>query len=132
MKLITTSAHLKLAIQQLELQQANELILLKEQFNKTSESLKPINLIKSTFKNAVSSPDLKTDVFNTVIGLATGVVAKKLMIGKTINPFKKLLGIIVEMAVANKVAKNADDIKSTGSSIFKKLFGKKEVADNNL
>lgn len=132
MKLITTSAHLKLAIQELELQQANELILLKEQFNKTSESLKPINLIKSTFKNAVSSPDLKTDVFNTVIGLATGVVAKKLMIGKTINPFKKLLGIIVEMAVANKVAKNADDIKSTGSSIFKKLFGKKEVADNNL
>lgn len=132
MKLITTSAHLKLAIQQLELQQANELILLKEQFNKTSESLKPINLIKSTFKNAVSSPDLKTDVFNTVIGLATGVVAKKLMIGKTINPFKKLLGIIVEMAVANKVAKNADDIKSTGSSIFKKLFGKKEVAYNNL
>ena len=132
MKLITTSAHLKLAIQELELQQANELILLKEQFNKTSESLKPINLIKSTFKNAVSSPDLKTDVFNTVIGLVTGVVAKKLMIGKTINPFKKLLGIIVEMTVANKVAKNADEIKSTGSTIFKKLFSKKEVVDNNL
>ena len=131
MKLITTSAHLKLAIQELELQQANELILLKEQFNKTSESLKPINLIKSTFKNAVSSPDLKTDVFNTVIGLATGVVAKKLMIGKTINPFKKLLGIIVEMTVANKVSKNADEIKSTGSTIFKKLFNKKEVVDNN-
>ena len=49
------------------------------------------------------------------------------MIGKTINPFKKLLGIIVEMTVANKVAKNADDIKSAGSSIFKTLFRKKEV-----
>lgn len=131
MKLITTSAHLKMAIQELELRQANELILLKEQFNKTSESLKPINLIKSTFKNAVSSPDLKTDVFNAVIGLATGVVAKKLMIGKTINPFKKLLGIIVEMTVANKVSKNADEIKSTGSTIFKKLFSKKDVVDNN-
>lgn len=131
MKLITTSAHLKLAIQELELKQANELILLKEQFNKTSESLKPINLIKSTFKHAVASPDLKANVFNAVIGLATGVVAKKLMIGKTINPLKKLLGVILEMTVANKVTKNADEIKSTGSTIFKKLFSKKDITNNN-
>ena len=48
------------------------------------------------------------------------------MIGKTLNPFKKLLGIVVEMAVANKVSKNAEGIKSTGSVIFKKLFSKKE------
>lgn len=126
MKAITTSADLKLAIQQMELQQANELILLKEEFKNTRESLNPINIIKRTFKKAVTTPELKTDVFNAVIGLTTGIIAKKLMIGKTINPFKKILGIIVEMTVANKVAKNADEIKSAGSTIFKKLFNKKE------
>lgn len=125
MKSITTSADLKMAIQQLELQQANEFILLKEEYKKTYEGLKLINIIKSTFKEAVTAPDLKTDVIKAAIGLTTGIVAKKLMIGKTINPFKKLLGIILEMAVANKVAKNTDEIKSAGSFIFSKLFARK-------
>ncbi len=116
-----------MAIRQLEQQQADEFILLKEEFKKTSESLKPINILKNTFKQAVAAPDLKTDVINAAIGLTTGIVAKKLMIGKTLNPFKKLFGIIVEMAIANKVAKNADGIKSTGTAIFKTLFSKKEV-----
>lgn len=130
MKSITTSTDLKMAIQQLELQQANEFILLKEEYKKTYEGLKLINIIKSTFKEAVTAPDLKTDVIKAAIGLTTGIVAKKLMIGKTINPFKKLLGIILEMAVANKVAKNTDEIKSAGSFIFSKLFARKENAHN--
>jgi hypothetical protein len=129
MKSITTSGELKAAIQQLELQQADELILLKEQFHKTKEGFKLINLLKSKFKEAASDPDLKTDAINAAIGFTSGILARKLMIGKTINPFKKLLGIVVEMAVASKVVKNADGIKSAGSSIFNALFRKKEVQD---
>jgi hypothetical protein len=127
MKSITTTEELKAAIRELELQQADELILLKEQFYKTKEGFKLINIIKGTFKEAVSATDLKTDAINAVLGLTSGILAKKLMIGKTINPLKKLLGFIVEMTVANKVTKNADDIKSAGSSIFNTLFRKKEA-----
>ena len=130
MRPITTSEELKAAIQELELRQGDELILLKEQFYKTKQDFKLINIIKGTFKQAVASPDLKTDAINAAIGFTTGVIAKKLMIGKTINPFKKLLGIIVEMAVANKVVKNADGIKSAGSSIFN-LFKRKELQDKS-
>ncbi len=130
MKSITTSADLKTAIRKLELQQAHELVLLKEAYIKTCESLKPVNIIKSSFKDLVAAPGLKTDVINAAIGLTTGIVAKKLMIGKTINPFKKLLGIIVEMAVAGTVAKNTDEIKAAGSAIFKRLFTKKEEPVN--
>ena len=126
MKPITTSADLKLAIQQLEQQQTNDLQLLKEEYNKTYESFKPINIIKSSFKELVAAPDLKTDVINAAVGLAAGIVTKKLMIGKTINPFKKLLGIIVEMAVAKTVAKNTDEIKAAGTAVFNTLFSKKE------
>jgi hypothetical protein len=127
MNSITTSEELKAAIQELELQQAGELILLKDQYYKTKEGFKLINLIKSKFKETISDPDLKTDAINAAIGFTSGILAKKLMIGKTINPFKKLLGIAVEMAVASSVAKNADGIKSAGSSIFNILFRKKAV-----
>jgi hypothetical protein len=126
MKSITTSADIKMAIQELELQQGRELFLLKEELKRTTEGLKPINIIKTALKNAVTSPDIKTDVFKAAIGLTTGILAKKLVIGKTFNPFKKIFGIILEMAVANKVVKNADEIKSTGSILFNTFFRKKE------
>lgn len=126
MKSISNSEELKAAIMQLELQQAGELILLKEQYYKTREGFKLINLIKRKFKETVSDPNLKTEAINAAIGFTSGILARKLMIGKTMNPFKKILGVIVEMAVAGKVAKNADGIKSAGSIIFNTLFRKKE------
>jgi hypothetical protein len=130
METITTSAELKEAIQQLELQQASDLIALKHQFHKTKDGFRLVNLIKGTFKEVVKEPGLKTDALNAAIGFTSGILAKKLMIGKTINPIKKLLGFVLEMAVANKVAKNADGIKLAGTGIFKSLFKKKEKTDN--
>ena len=129
MNTITTSEELIAAIKELELQQASELTILKEQYFKTKEGFKLVNLIRSKFKETISDPDLKTDAINAAIGFTSGILAKKLMIGKTLNPFKKLLGIAVEMAVAGSVAKNADGIKSAGKSIFNTLFRKKEVQD---
>lgn len=113
----------------MELKQANELIQLKEEFRETVEALKPMNLIKGAFKKATSSPDMKTDVLNAAIGLTTGFVTKKLMMGRSTNPIKKILGIILEMTIANKVAKNADVIKATGNVLINKFFTKKQPAD---
>jgi hypothetical protein len=129
MNLITTSAELKAAIQQLELEQKESFIALKEEFGRTQENFKLINIIKSTFKAAVDVPDLKTDIVNAAIGLTSGIVAKKLIIGKTLNPLSKLLGVALEMFVANKVTKNADQIRSTGSIIMDKLFKHKDQAE---
>jgi hypothetical protein len=126
---ITTSAELKAAIQQLELEQKESFIALKEEFGRTQENFKLINIIKSTFKAAVDVPDLKTDIVNAAIGLTSGIVAKKLIIGKTLNPLSKLLGVALEMFVANKVTKNADQIRSTGSIIMDKLFKHKDQAE---
>jgi hypothetical protein len=128
MSLITTSEQLQAAIRQLELQQADEFILLKEQFQQTKKGFTLGNIIKGTFKDLVSNPDLKTDAVNAAIGFGSGILAKKLVIGKTINPLKKLLGFVIEMAVTNGVVKNADTIKSAGSTIFN-LFRKKEAVE---
>jgi hypothetical protein len=121
MQNITTVTDLKIAIKQLEEKQAEEWPLLKEQFFNTYESFKLINVLKHTLKEAISAPDLKNNVINTAIGLTTGFVAKKTLIGKTYNPLKKLLGVVLEMTVANKIAKHADKIKAFGNIVLNRV-----------
>ena len=126
MKSITTSAELKTAIQELELEQKNNFLALKEEMGRVQESLKLTNIIKNTFKKIVDVPDLKADIVNTAVGLASGIMTKKLVMGKNHNPVSKLLGIVMEMFVANNVTQNADLIRSAGGMILNKLFKKKD------
>lgn len=118
---ITTLIGLKEKIRSLEGKQADEWLLLKEDSLAAYESLKLINIIKSTLKQTLSSPELKENIADTAIGLTTGFLAKKILIGKTGNPFKKLFGLILEMTVANKVANNAGAIKTVGEILLNKL-----------
>ncbi len=122
MQNITTVTELRHAIKELEEKQAVEWPLLKEQFFTTYESFKLINVLKHTIKEAISAPDLKNNVINTAIGLTTGILARKTLIGKTYNPLKKLAGVILEMTVANKIANNGDKIKSLGGIVFNKIL----------
>ena len=126
MEPISTSATLKSTIQQLKFQQKEDFLALKEEFGRTKENLKPINLLKNTFKSVVKVPDLKTDIINAAIGLTSGIMTKKMILGRTHNPLTKLLGIVLEMFVTNKVTQNAGQIRSTGSLILNKLFSRKE------
>lgn len=129
MKPISTSAELKNAIREMELEQKNNLLALRQELAATQENLKISNIIKSTFKKIVDVPDLKADIVNTAIGLASGIMTKKLVVGKTHNPFSKLFAMTMEMFVANKVTKNADIIKSAGGMLLNKLFKKREQVE---
>lgn len=122
MNKITSIDELRDSIFLLEMKRANDWCLLKEELHTTYENLKPVNIIKNKFMDLASTPNLQSTVVNSVIGLATGFIAKKVFIGTSHNPIKKILGIILEIAVANKVSKNADGIKSAGSSILKKII----------
>jgi hypothetical protein len=100
------------SINLLKAKQAEELQSLKAQFHITYEGLKPLNLIKNTFSEVTSSPEVKSSLVNNAIGLATGYLSKKLLIGGTHNPIKKILGALVEFSVASFVAKRADTFKT--------------------
>src|SRR5688572_15313779 len=76
---------------------------LKAQFHLTYASLKPVNILKGILKDMFATPDLKSDVVNAAIGITTGFVAKKVLVGKSHNPLTKLAGVLVEMAVASNV-----------------------------
>lgn len=126
MQNITTIKDLKLAIQLLEVEQTIKKQLLNEQFHITYESLKPINIIKSTFKDIATSPSLTDNLLGTVIGLASGYLTKKLVIGVSGNIFKKLLGSVLQLGVTNVVSKHPDTIKSIGMAIFHSILRKRE------
>jgi hypothetical protein len=126
METISSIADLKNAIQLLEAEQAVKGIILKEQFHITYESLKPINILKSTLKEFSSSPLLIDNILGSAVGLAAGFLSKKIVIGASGNIFRKLLGSVLQFAVTNVVAQHPDDIKSIGQSIFYHVFHKKE------
>lgn len=131
MKKINTTAELRAAIYLLEIKQAADAQLLKEQFKTSFESLRPANLIKHALKNIVNEPDLKSDLISTAIGLATGYLTKKVIIGATSNPIKMVLGTILQMGVTGLVSKNSDEIKTAAAMLINKFFGKKDNPDIN-
>ena len=126
MEKITNITELNAAILLLENKQYEEELLLKEQFKITYESLKPLNFIRSTFKELVTAPDFKEDLFNTSISLAVGYFSKKLAVGSTNNPFKQILGSFLQMGVTSIVSKNSDNIRTKFMDIVSILFQKKE------
>jgi len=126
MENITTSIELKNAIQRLKVEQTIEEQLLKEQFYFTYESLKPINLLRSTIYDITTSPHLMDSILGTATGLATGYLSRKIMmIGASGNLFRKLLGSVMQLGVTNVVSQNPDKIKSIGQYIFQHILRKK-------
>lgn len=101
--------------------------LLRAQFYITYESLKPINLIKGTWKEVMSAPNLKKDLLGSLIGLGTGFLSKKILFGATHNPIKALLGTVLQFGVSNVVSKNSSSIKTFGENLLHRLFSKKPV-----
>ena len=101
-------AALQETIKLLEQKQAQELILLRDQFYITYESIKPVNIIKKAVHDIIGSSEIKNDILSNVIGLATGFISKKIVVGSSDNPFKKILGTILEYIVANFVTRKAE------------------------
>ncbi len=129
MNKVNSVVQLKESIALLERQQANDEQLLKEQFKITYAALSPANLIKNTFHELVQAPDFKEDILDTAMGIVTGYVSKKIVVGNTQNPIKQIMGIILQLAITSVVSKNADSIKSTIMLFINKMTSKKESAD---
>jgi hypothetical protein len=109
------------SINLMKIRQASELKLLKEQCHATYESLKPINLLKSTFNEVKESPELKHKLSANAIGLTLGYLTKKVFFRASHNPVKRILGTLFQVAMTNLALKNADKIVSAGTAIYKSI-----------
>lgn len=102
----------------LKKKQAIELQSLKDQFHYTYESLKPVNLIKKTFHDVASSAEIREELITNAIGLASGYLTKKVIVGTSENPFRKILGLFLQFAIATFVTKHSETIKAAGDNIL--------------
>ncbi len=89
----------------LKTKQAQDFLVLKEQYHTTIDSFKPMNLIKNSFQEMVNSPDLKSNLITGVIGLGTNYVSKNLLNENSINPIKRVLGKVLKFAIKNILKK---------------------------
>ena len=86
--------------------------------------MKPINLIKSTFKEIAASQEIKEDLFNTTVGLTAGYISKVLFEGVSHSPMRKLMGTVLMFGITNVVAKHPETVKSVGRSFFGMISSK--------
>lgn len=114
------------SIRQLEIRQVQEGEELKTQFKATYESLKLVNLIKSSLKEVTESAEIKSTLFESVISVLSGYVTKKLMISSKSNPFMKIVGLALQFGVTNLVAKNAEVIREYVTQMIDKFLHPKE------
>ncbi|MFI5124259.1 MAG: hypothetical protein ACHQDF_02975 [Chitinophagales bacterium] len=122
---ITSAAELDEAIKELERKASHQKEELKEHFSGTMENLKPINLIKHGLQSAFSGNN-KQDLLKAAIGLGSGILGRKLMMGRSGGGLiRKVIGAALEMGVVGMVVKNAEKLKEKGSDLIEKIFHKK-------
>ena len=116
---------LKAAILELQDRQQREKHHLLSNFHGFTESLKPINLIKSSYNKVKDTPGIAGTVLKAGVSLGVGLLSKKILLGKTPGFLRKVLGSAIQMGVTGLVAKKTDSIKSTGGHFLKNLLGSK-------
>ena len=126
MKKPTPKELLRESIRQLEIKQAEEGELLKVQFKATYESLKLVNLVKSSLKELTNSVEIKNNLFESIVSIVTGYLTKKLMISSKSNPFMKIIGLVLQFGVTNLVAKNAESIRTYITDLIDKFLHPEE------
>ena len=90
---VSSRKDLETRILELEKIQARQVLELKRSAVDIVESLTPANIIKSALKNVAQSPDIRTSVINTAIGIGAGFLGNKLIVGKSSNIFKRILAL---------------------------------------
>lgn len=134
---MTVSETLVRDILLLEVKRESELAALKEEVVSTLQSLKPINLIKSTIAEVTQSPEIRGGIGKAAFGMVTGLLLKKLVFGSSEGMLKKSAGAIFQTLAANITTRNSDKIVEKSSSFFQiaKAFltpRKKEITDVDI
>lgn len=118
---------LKETIALLEKKQALELTILKENTQGFLNDMKPSNMLRNTLQNTFSLPNINDSLLKNALGLGVGFLAQKLLLKNNNTAGKKVLATVINLVVANVVAKHAETIKSWGIDLLDTLKNKNEL-----
>lgn len=125
---ISNSTDLQAAIKKLEQQKESQKEMLVAQFDSVIESLKPINILKSSLSKVVQSPATVENIIKTSLSLGLGLLSKKLLVGKSTGIAKKMFGSAMEFGVAGLLSQQANSIKLVGLNLLSKIFKSKKTS----
>ena len=118
---VTNARELDQAIEELKRKSERQKIEMHDALHEVANSLKPSNLLKNGMRSVLRGEG-KTDILNALIGIGSGVLGRKLLIGKSSGIVKKTLGKVVQWGMAGVISKNADKIKEKAGEIIDKIF----------
>lgn len=127
---ITTEAELEQAIAEMESRHRHEGREIINDFNLAVKNLQPFNMLKNILTEATASPEIKDNIVNTTVGMATGYLAKLFFNGKTAGPARKIIGNGLMFGISNIISNNPDTVRLAGNTILsvgKHLFKKEKL-----
>lgn len=122
-----TKESLQEAIKVLEIKQAEEGLLVKEQLLDTYENLKPLNILRNIVNEFYSTDKYKQDFVEIVAGMTTGFITKKMVIGKSKNPFLKILGLAIQFGITTLFSKKYNELKNSAIQFISSFLQEKQV-----
>jgi hypothetical protein len=121
---IKNSEELAEVIAALELKAAAQKREVEEAFSTVTEDFKPLNLVKNGVRSVFSGEN-KGDLLNALIGLGSGFLSRKLILGKANGFVGKTVGKAIQWGMAGIISKNAEKIKEKAGTIIDRLFKKR-------
>ncbi len=93
-------------------------------FDHVLETMKPANLIRSTFNDITKSPGFTKSAITGGLALGAGLLSKKIIVGRSGGFLKRLVGMAAGFALKKTIAKNSNKIAATGVNLLKKMSNK--------
>jgi hypothetical protein len=126
--MITNAVELKDAILKLESDRVVQGFLIKQEIGHAYDSINPLTLIKENMEDS-SSNLLGNNVISTSVGLATGYLIKKWIIGKSENQFRTILGSAAQIGVINVIAHYHSTVEVVGRTLIQLFLHKDKKPD---
>lgn len=99
MKKIDEQSLLLEKISALENRQEQELVVLKEALKETYESINPLNLIKSSLHELISSVDVQADLVTGAGNVLAGLVSKNPLLATFQKPINKVINTLLRFVI---------------------------------
>lgn len=119
-----TQDEIKALIIELRKKKAADGALLKATVQEAIERVKPINMIKSTLKEASTSKEIGGNLTNAALVFITSYLSKRLFMRLAGSPLKKLAGAAIVFGITQVIARNPEKVKAISQAIFNSIRGK--------
>ena len=128
MNKIRNHKQLELYIRQLEEKKELQEHLIAAEFNNLRNELRPMNLLRSTWKNLNSSPEYRSDMLENAASLGMNVIMNKVSGRESRSWMSSILLAGAQLGLGKASGIEDEKIRVWGTAIYKGLFSRKRSA----